>query len=808
MPDYTEKIEQLDLPMVILRGVTAFPSVTINFELSEDENMAAVRAANAGNGFVLLVTSKGADSRVNPNDIYKVGTAAKIKQSINDGSGSMRVIAEGFSRASVVDTCRTGGYYEARVICKTLTLEDDGGIKGEAYVREAREAFENILKYFPSLSDDIIISARSIRNPGLLADFIASNVMIRTEDKQEILECFEPLRRVEKLIILLGREEQLLECELGIHKKVRARIGDGQRERYLREQMRAIEEELGEVAEEDEYYDKIIAAHLPKEVEEKLLKENDHMAKAQFGSAEATVIRNYLDICLELPWNKETKDRIDISAAKKILDEDHYGLEKVKERILEFLAVKKLNPELKSQIICLVGPPGTGKTSVAKSIASAMKRKYVRVSLGGVRDEADIRGHRKTYVAAMPGRIMTALSTAKVKNPLMLLDEIDKLGNDSRGDPSSALLEALDPEQNKYFRDHFVELPFDLSDCLFVCTANSLSGIPRPLIDRMEIIELSGYTRREKLHIAKDHLLKKQMKRHGLNARTLKIDDDALYEIIDYYTREAGVRNLEREIAAVCRKAAVEIVQEKAKKVSVTKDNIEKYLGVRKFISEKLADADEVGVVNGLAYTESGGDLLKIEVAVMEGTGKLELTGSLGDVIKESAHAALSYIRSARRELGIPADFYKNCDIHIHFPEGAVPKDGPSAGVTITTALVSALTGRPVRRDIAMTGEVTLRGKVLAIGGLKEKTMAAYTAGIKKVIIPYDNLPNLEDIDPEAKKNLVFVPAKHVSEVLAEALLDAPKDLIANPVAPIVAERPNFMDNDPKETPKGDFYGA
>ncbi|MBO4213325.1 MAG: LON peptidase substrate-binding domain-containing protein, partial [Clostridia bacterium] len=596
MPDYTEKIEQFDLPMVVLRGVTAFPSVTINFELSENENIAAVRAANAGNGFVLLVTSKGADSRVNPDDIYRVGTAAKIKQSINDGSGSMRVIAEGFSRASVVGTCRAGGYYEARVICKTLTLEDNGGIKGEAYVREARAAFENILKYFPSLSDDIILSARTIKNPGLLADFIASNVMIRTEDKQEILECFEPLKRVERLIVLLGREEQLLECELGIHQKVRARIGDGQRERYLREQMRAIEEELGEVAEEDEYYDKIIAAKLPKEVEEKLLKENDHMAKAQFGSAEATVIRNYLDVCLELPWNKETTDRIDIAAAKKILDADHYGLEKVKERILEFLAVKKLNPELKSQIICLVGPPGTGKTSVAKSIAAAMKRKYVRVSLGGVRDEADIRGHRKTYVAAMPGRIMTALATAKVKNPLMLLDEIDKLGNDSRGDPSSALLEALDPEQNKYFRDHFVELPFDLSGCLFVCTANTLEGVPRPLIDRMEIIELSGYTRREKLYIAKDHLLKKQMKRHGLNARTLKLDDGAIYEIIDYYTHEAGVRNLEREIAAVCRKAAVEIVQEKAKKVVVTKDNIEKYLGVRKFISEKLADADEVGV--------------------------------------------------------------------------------------------------------------------------------------------------------------------------------------------------------------------
>lgn len=808
MPEYFEKIEQLDLPVVVLRGVTAFPSVTINFELSEDENIAAVRAANATNGFVLLVTSRGNDQKVNPDNIYRVGTAAKIKQSINDGAGSTRVIAEGFSRAAVQEICRTGGYYEARVICKTLTLEDNGGIKGEAYVREAREAFENILKYFPSLSDDIILSARSIENPGLLADFIASNVMIRTEDKQEILDCFEPLKRVERLIVLLGREEKLLECELGIHKKVRARIGEGQRERYLREQIRVIEEELGDVSDDDEYYDKIIAAHLPKEVEEKLLKENDHMAKAQFGSAEATVIRNYLDVCLELPWTKETKNRIDIPAAKKILDEDHYGLEKVKERILEFLAVKKLNPELKGQIICLVGPPGTGKTSVAKSIAAAMKRKYVRVSLGGVRDEADIRGHRKTYVAAMPGRIMTALTTAKVKNPLMLLDEIDKVGSDSRGDPSSALLEVLDPEQNKFFRDHFVELPFDLSDCLFVCTANGLSGIPRPLIDRMEIIELSGYTRREKLHIAKEHLLKKQMKRHGLAAKDLKVSDDAIYEIIDYYTREAGVRNLERELAALCRKAAVEIVEKKAKKVIVKKDNIEKFLGVRKFISEKLADTDEVGVVNGLAYTESGGDLLKIEVAVMEGTGKLELTGSLGDVIKESAHAALSYIRSVRKELGIPADFYKNCDIHIHFPEGAVPKDGPSAGVTITTALVSALTGRPVRRDIAMTGEVTLRGKVLAIGGLKEKTMAAYSAGIKKVIIPYDNLPNLEEIDPEARENLVFVPAKHVSEVLREALTDAPKDLVANPVSPITETGVDFIDKETPKTRKGDFYGA
>ena len=497
------------------------------------------------------------------------------------------------------------------------------------------------------------------------------------------------------------------------------------------------------------------------------------MARSPFGSAEAGVLRNYLDVCLDLPWNKATKDRADVAAAKKILDADHDGLEKVKERILEYLAVKQLNPELKNQIICLVGPPGTGKTSIAQSVARAMHRKYVRVSLGGVHDESDIRGHRKTYIASMPGRIINALTQAKVKNPLMLLDEIDKMTANTQGDPASALLEVLDPEQNKYFRDHFVELPFDLSDCVFICTANSLSGIPRPLIDRMEIIELSSYTRREKLAIAKNHLLPKQQKRHGLSGRSMRVSDDAIYEIIDFYTREAGVRNLEREIAALCRKTAMKLVENpERKRVAIAAKDIEKLLGVRKVTPDKISAKDEIGVVNGLAYTEVGGDMLRIEVAILEGTGKIELTGSLGDVMKESARAAISYIRSVAAELSIPYDFYKTKDIHIHVPEGAVPKDGPSAGITIMTALVSALTGRAVRRDVAMTGEITLRGNVLAIGGLREKTMAAYSRGIKKVIIPKDNVANLENIDPEARAALTFLPVEHASEVLLYALVE------------------------------------
>ena len=541
--------------------------------------------------------------------------------------------------------------------------------------------------------------------------------------------------------------------------------------------MKSIQEELGDgVSDTEEYYNKIMSAGLPEEVQKKLLKENDRLARSPFGSAEATVISNYLDVCLELPWKKTTKDRTDVKAARKILDADHEGLEDVKERLLEYLAVKQLNPELKGQIICLYGPPGVGKTSIASSLARAMKREYVRVSLGGVRDEADIRGHRKTYVGAMPGRIIAALSQVGVKNPLILLDEIDKMANDGRGDPASAMLEVLDPEQNKFFRDHFVELPFDLSDCIFIATANTLDTVPRPLIDRMEIIELHTYTKSQKIGIAKNHLIPKQLKRHGLTKRTLRITDAALSEIIDCYTRESGVRNLERELASVCRKAAKLIVEGGVSRVVVDADDLKSFLGPKKIIPETISALDEVGVVNGMAYTQSGGDLLKVEAAVMDGSGKLELTGSLGDVMKESAHAAITYTRQIAEKYGISPDFYSKKDIHIHFPEGAVPKDGPSAGITTLTALVSALSGIPVRRDISMTGEITIRGNVLAIGGLREKTMAAYSAGVRTIIIPADNLKDLGELDPLVRENVTFIPCRRACEVLANALVDVGVD--------------------------------
>ena len=537
-----------------------------------------------------------------------------------------------------------------------------------------------------------------------------------------------------------------------------------------------IEEELGESGSDiDEYKEKIAAAKLPKEVEEKLLKEVDRLDKTPYGSAESTVLVNYLDICLEIPWTKETKDRTNAKTVQKVLDEDHNGLEKVKERIVEYIAAKQVSPGLRSQILCLVGPPGVGKTSIAASIARAMNRKYVRISLGGIRDEADIRGHRKTYIGAMPGRIITAMTRAGVRNPLILLDEIDKLTRDAHGDPTSALLEVLDSEQNQTFRDHFVELPFDLSDCMFIATANSLESIPRPLRDRMEIIELGIYSRREKLEIAKDHLIPKQLKRHGLSRRQLKFSDGAIYEMIDYYTREAGVRQLERTIAAVCRKIDKRIVEGKTGSVTLTGADLVPYLGVRKVLPETVEEIDEIGVVNGLAYTELGGTLLRVEVAVLEGTGKIETTGSLGDVMKESAHIAVSYVRSIAASFGIPTDFYKTKDIHIHFPEGAVPKDGPSAGVTMVTALVSALSGRAVKHSVAMTGEISLRGKVLPIGGLKEKTMAAYTAGAKIVLVPEENRRDLEEIDALARDNLQFIFCRTAADVLENALLPAEK---------------------------------
>jgi len=775
MPKYIEKVESLTLPVIALKGSVAFPAVSLSFELSDDICIRAAEAAFETDSFVLISTVVDLEcEKITPSELYRVGTVSKIKQSLKTAEGTMRIITEGYSRATVSEFRTFADYISADVMCKTLTMTDEDSIRSEAYCRAMLTETERLVDFLPSFSDDLLLTAKSLKNPALLADFLASNVLVKYQDKQQILECFDPVRRIERLIALLGVEAELLACELDIHKRVRAGLNQNQKEFYLREQVRVIQEELGDTSDVDEYYDKIMSMKLPDEVREKLLKENDRLAKTPFGSSEATVTRAYLDTCLEIPWSATTKDRIDVRAAKKILDADHDGMEKVKERILEYLAVKQLNPSLGNQILCLVGPPGVGKTSIGASIARSMNRKYVRVSLGGVRDEADIRGHRKTYIGAMPGRIITALTQAGVRNPLILLDEIDKLTRDAHGDPASALLEVLDGEQNKTFRDHFVELPFDLSDCLFITTANTLDTVPRPLLDRMEIIELSTYTKHEKISIAKNHLIPKQWKRHGLDRRKLVLTDDALSDIIDYYTREAGVRNLERSLAALARKAARRFVEDPAtKRVKITSENLSEFLGVRKLRPDTVSDTDEVGVVNGLAYTEAGGDMLRVEVAVLPGTGKIELTGSLGDVMKESAKIAVSFVRSIASEYGIPADFYEKNDIHIHFPEGAVPKDGPSAGVTMVTALVSALTGRKVRRDVAMTGEVSLRGNVLPIGGLKEKTMAAYSAGVRTVLLPEDNLQNLEDIDPIVREALRFVPCRKASEVLLNALRPA-----------------------------------
>jgi len=772
MARFIEKVEKLTLPVIPLRGLVAFPSVPINFELEREMSKKACDAALNADMYVFLVAQKDLRCEVpERKDLYTVGCVAKIKQTLKKPDGNIRVVAEGMCRGHISQMFSDEGCLYADIISKTMTGESAvTDVKAEAMVRELLNAMEDLTQYLPPVSDEFLIAARSITNPGLLADFLAASLFVRYDDKQQVLEVTDPSRRVEKAVLIMENEINLLETEMEIHKKVKEQIDENQRDYYLREQLKVIQNELEE-GDDDDYYGKIKKAKLPAEVEEKLLKELSRLQKSSFGSPEASVLRNYLDICLDIPWNKRTADRVDIDAARKILDADHDGLTKVKERLLEYLAVKQLNPDLRHQILCLVGPPGVGKTSLASSIARAMKRKYVRVSLGGVRDESDIRGHRKTYVASMPGRIITALTQCGSMNPLMLLDEVDKMCADAHGDPSSALLEVLDAEQNKGFRDHFIEMPVDLSECFFIATANTLDTIPRPLIDRMEIIELNTYTPSEKLSIAKNHLIPKQLKRHGLNKRMLKITDDAIEELIQGYTRESGVRTLERELASLCRKAAKKIVEEDLKSVVVNKETLKTLLGGRKFIDEGISGKAEVGVTNGLAYTEVGGDLLKVEALPMPGTGKIELTGTLGDVMKESAHIAVSYIRSHAKQLGIAEDFYKTLDIHIHVPEGAVPKDGPSAGVTLTTSLVSALSGIPVRGDIAMTGEITLTGRVIPIGGLREKSTAAYTAGIRHILIPKDNVKDLEEIDPVVRTEVTFTPVSRVDEVLDIALV-------------------------------------
>ena len=766
--------ELLHIPVLSVRGTVAFPTVTLSLDIIRPLSLKALGFASKADGRILLLTQR--DSSVEDpteQDFYRTGTVCVIKQAGPLTEGGFRAVFEGLCRAKVYSLSKSEGCFFANVMCEDAIAEPVAGIKTTAMHREALALLDAIAEVHPSLSEEVRYAARGIHDIARLCDFLASSILLSDQNKQIILDIRNPLSRMEKLLVLMAEELEILRCEYEIHRRVKGKIDHNQKEFFLREQVRAIQQELGEGGDDEceEYYDKIEKAKLPAEVAEKLNKEVARMAKTPYGSAEGTVIRNYLDVCLDIPWTKTTPERPNVAAAAKVLDADHDGLTKVKERILEYIAVKQLSPDLRNQIICLVGPPGVGKTSIAASIARALKRKYVRVSLGGIKDESDIRGHRKTYVASMPGRVIEALIQAKVKNPLIVLDEIDKISASLNGDPSSALLEVLDPEQNKYFRDHFVEMPIDLSDCMFIATANSYDGIPLPLIDRMEIIELSTYSRREKHEIALHHLIGKQLKRHGLSKRQVKFTDAAIYEIIDYYTREAGVRNLERRIADLCRKAAKEIAEGKAARVTFTAENITSYLGKHRVRPEKISERDHVGVVNGMAYTELGGDLLQIEASVMEGTGKLELTGSLGDVMKESAHIAYSYVRSIAGKLGIDPTFYKNNDLHIHVPEGAIPKDGPSAGVTMVTAIASALSGLPVRRDIAMTGEVTLRGRVLAIGGLKEKTLAAYTAGVKTVLIPQDNACDMDEIDAQAKEGLRFIFCKSMEDVLSAALI-------------------------------------
>ncbi len=776
MSRYIEKAQLLEMPVLPLRGISAFPAVQINLEILREASLKAF-AAIGSDGYLFLTAQKDIEiATPTPKDLYKVGTVCKVKQVVKNQNNTLSVVFEGVCRARIAEIKEKNGYLSAEVVCKTVIEESTPSAKAEELLKEAKDIISSIKKIHPLINEDFYNTAMSVNTPGFFSDLVASTVLLNGKNKQLVLECFNPMTRLEKLVMLLEEETMLLECEFKIHQQVRKKIDEHQKEFYLREQIKSIQAELGEDLDEiEEYHQKIEASHLPKEIEDKLLKELNKLSKTPFGAAESTVLRNYLDTCLDIPWNKHSSENLNIRSAKAILERDHEGLKKIKERMLEYIAVKKLAPDVKNQTICLIGPPGVGKTSIAASLARAMKRKYARISLGGIRDEADIRGHRKTYVGAMPGRIVDAIIEAKAMNPVIVLDEIDKLCRDNHGDPASALLEALDPEQNKYFRDHFVELPLDLSDCIFIATANSYEGIPDALLDRMEVIELSTYTRTEKFAIAEKHLLPKQMKRHGLKKSTFKISDGGLYEIIDFYTRESGVRNLERELATLCRKAATRIAEESEKTIRVSEANVSLYLGKRKFLSQSISSENEIGVVNGLAYTTSGGDMLKVEVAVLEGTGKIELTGSLGDVMKESAKIVISYIRSIASFLKIDANYFEKKDIHIHFPEGAVPKDGPSAGVTMACALASAVSLTPVKSSVAMTGEITLRGKVLPIGGLKEKTLAAYCAGATTVLIPRANEKDLDDIDEEARRNLNFVLCDTVMDVLENAFVSMPE---------------------------------
>ncbi len=777
MAPYTEHMSLTECPMIPLRGAVAFPGIPISLELERKMSVSAFEEAEKSGGSIFLLTQKNPiEPSPKADGFYSIGTVCKIRQFVKLSNGNVRIIAEGETRGEALalfEPRMRGGAWRASVASKITVGTDDAGAK--AAMNEAKDALAQYASSIPEIASDLLSEADSITDCGVFADFVAANLFGSIQDKMRILNETDAFDRLIELSCILSEQAELAGLQREIHKKVKKRVDRNQKEYYIAEQIKVLKSELGEDAEDseiDKYKELISKSDMPADAKEKLLKEAGKLSRMPFNSAEYGVICNYIDVCLELPWGNKTEDVSDIALAREVLDRDHDGLEKVKERVLEYLAVRKLAPNVKNQILCLVGPPGTGKTSIVRSIAEAMNRNYVRVSLGGVRDEADIRGHRKTYIASMPGRIISGIKRAKSKNPIMLLDEIDKLTRDSHGDPASALMEVLDAEQNKEFRDHFVELPFDLSDVMFIATANTLDTIPAPLLDRMEIIELKSYSLNEKLSIAKRHLVPKQSERHGLTKKTFKISDSALKELIECYTREAGVRKLEREIASLCRKAGKKLIEdESVKSVSITGKNLSEFIGGRKIIPEKVSEKNEIGVVNGLAYTELGGTLLKVETAALSGSGKIELTGSLGDVMKESAKAAVTYIRANAESLGVEADFYSKKDLHIHFPEGAVPKDGPSAGVTMVTALVSELSGKPVRSSVAMTGEVTLKGKVLPIGGLKEKTMAAYKSGVKTVLIPKDNVKDLDEIDKTVRESLKFVPCETVSDVLKHAVV-------------------------------------
>ena len=792
----SEMIYAGKMPVLALRGLAIFPEQTVHFDVGRVKSALALEEAMKGDQMLLLIPQKNiVDDDPGYSGLFTIGTVVKVKQILKAQNDNIRVLVTGLRRAKITEMLQTTPYLSAMVESVPEVQVSDN-LRSRALRREANALYAGYMDMIERPPQSVQLRLLASDSCGYIADSIAQNAMFDYRDKAKLLCQLNPVRRLEAAVKLLKQEMEMLRLESDIQERTRAIIDQQQKDYYLREQMKAIREELGEgddINEFAEYEKGILLLNLPEDSETKLMKDLARLKKQPFGSSEGAVLRNYLDTVLDLPWNTSTKERVDVETARKILDKDHYGLEKVKERILETIAVRQMAPEMPPQILCLVGPPGVGKTSVAYSVARSLNRKMARIALGGVHDEADIRGHRKTYVGAMPGRILAAMTQAGSNNPILLLDEVDKMGSDHRGDPSAALLEVLDGEQNKTYRDHYLEIPFDLSNVMFITTANTLDTIPRPLLDRMEIIELNSYTDEEKLMIAKNHLIPKQISKHGLKKSQLRVTDNGIREIIQCYTRESGVRNLERAFAEICRKTAMQLLaDENCKRIQITEKNVEKFLGVRKFLPERMNVKDQIGIVTGLAWTSVGGDTLEVEVNVMEGTGKLELTGNLGDVMKESVRAAVSYIRANANVLGVPADFYKTKDIHVHFPAGATPKDGPSAGITICTAIVSALTGVTVRRDVAMTGEISLRGRVLPIGGLKEKTMAALRHGIHTVIIPKDNERDLEEIDQTVRKALHFVIAETVDTVLEAALnkATAPVPAILKEIPSDVAQKP------------------